>query len=289
MKVIPIESRPQLERTHNARSWTYHYHQLLEGDEKQRDNFSLQLVRTYGDLYSPRHRHNFDQVRFQLEGESSFTRDGGMKVGSVAYFPESTPYGPQKNEGDSLILLLQFGGASGNGYISERAYHAAAGEMKKTGEFKGGFYNATGQDQGKDAFEAVWEHVNGRRIAYAPQRYNTAVFMNPEAFEWASEPGMPDTLVKSLGTFSERKVEISMVRLPGEGRLAMTGHAIAFVASGKGRLGAHAVGARTTIELDQDEAGILVASTPLEALLIKLPPLTAVRVGRPAESEAVLA
>ena len=164
MNIVPISSLRQLERTNHARKGKFLFHQLLEGRESDPDNFSLQLVRTFGDFYSPRHRHNFDQVRVQIEGECDFTRDGRMYPGSISYFPESTPYGPQKNDGEALVLVLQFGGASGHGYISERMYHETIGELKTCGEFKDGFYFPEGSTEGKDAFEAVWERVNRRPI-----------------------------------------------------------------------------------------------------------------------------
>ena len=275
MKVIAIESRPMLERTNNARPGQYLYNQMLEGDENSPENFSMQLVRTGDAFHSPRHRHNFDQIRLQLEGENSYTRDGAMQPGSVAYFPESTPYGPQKTETDTLIMLLQFGGASGNGYISERAYHAAVGELKSAGAFKDGFYTAAGSDKGKDAFEAVWEHVNRRPIDYAPQRYHTAVFMNPESFNWVAVAGTPGVELKALGTFSERKVGLILARLQPGGRLPLAGHMIGFVTSGAGRLGDTPVAPRTALELMQGESAALAANAPLEILLIDLPALVA--------------
>ena len=50
MKVVPIETRPMLERTNNARPGSYFYNQMLEGDETSPENFSMQLVRT-GDAF----------------------------------------------------------------------------------------------------------------------------------------------------------------------------------------------------------------------------------------------
>lgn len=285
MKVVPIESRPMLERTNNARPGSYFYNQMLEGDENSPENFTMQLVRTGDAFHSPRHRHNFDQIRLQIEGENSYTRDGSMTPGSVAYFPESTPYGPQKTETDTLIMLLQFGGAGGLGYPSERIYHKAVGEMKQRGVFKDGFYTPAGSDKGKDGFEAVWEHINGRPCEYAPQRYNTAVFMNPEAFRWIPEAGRPGAERKLLGTFSERGVELSLVRLQPGATLPVRGHLVGFVTAGTGRLGEAALGRHTAIELDHGEAAVLSGTSALEVLLILLPPV--MRRPQPALSGAV--
>lgn len=273
MKVLSIESIPLSERTNHARQGKFLYHQLLEGDENASDNYSLQLVRTFGDFYSPRHRHNFDQIRVQIEGECDFTRDGTMRTGTVSYFPESTPYGPQKNDGEALVLVLQFGGASGNGYIAEHLYHDAVGELKKTGAFKDGFYTAAGETRGKDAFEAVWEHINGRPIEYAMQRYSTPAFMHPDAFQWTVASGMEGVAFKALGTFTERKVELSLVRLEPGASLPLTGRVLGFVTAGEGKLGDATLTRHTTLELALGESALITAVTELEVFVIGLPPL----------------
>ena len=40
-----------------------------------------------------------------------------MEGGEIAYFPESAYYGPQEGGEDRIVVLLQFGGASGQGFI----------------------------------------------------------------------------------------------------------------------------------------------------------------------------
>jgi hypothetical protein len=41
-------------------------------------NFQFDIGQIEGDFASPRHRHNFDQFRFQLEGTMNFDRNGKM-------------------------------------------------------------------------------------------------------------------------------------------------------------------------------------------------------------------
>ena len=50
------------------RSGGIDFKRLLQGTPGTPDNFELSIVRTAGDYFTPRHRHNFDQVRFCLEG-----------------------------------------------------------------------------------------------------------------------------------------------------------------------------------------------------------------------------
>src|SRR5690606_38458334 len=113
-----LRNLEMVERVH-ARGGKFQACTLLQGEEGTIGNFFLTIARTFDDFESPRHRHNFDQVRLQLEGDADFTRDGIMTPGMVGYFPEGVFYGPQKNPGESLTVVLQFGGASRSGYLSE--------------------------------------------------------------------------------------------------------------------------------------------------------------------------
>ena len=135
VQVIELESVPMVERPH-VRKGVLRTRRILTGEAGQPDNFSLQLSNT-PTYYSPRHRHNFDQVRFQIDGDFDFALDGAMKPGMVAYFPEGTHYGPQSCQAGSTTLVLQFGGASGSGYLSAEQYEHAAGELAKRGQAPG--------------------------------------------------------------------------------------------------------------------------------------------------------
>ena len=93
------------------RGGTFHYRNLMEGTPGTIDNFQLSMGRNDKDFVSPRHRHNFEQFRFQLEGDLNFARDGVMTPGMLGYFPEGASYGPQTSEATAMTIVLQFGGA----------------------------------------------------------------------------------------------------------------------------------------------------------------------------------
>lgn len=61
---------------------------LLNGTPGTIGNFQFDIGQIEGDFASPRHRHNFDQFRFQLEGTMNFDRNGWMGPGTCGYFPE---------------------------------------------------------------------------------------------------------------------------------------------------------------------------------------------------------
>ena len=65
----------------NHRVGTFRYKELGEGEPGTPGNYNLRMVWSQTDFFSPRHRHNFDQVRVQMTGTFSFDDDGVMRPG----------------------------------------------------------------------------------------------------------------------------------------------------------------------------------------------------------------
>ncbi len=270
--VINVEDVPMVERP-NIREGTLRSRRLLTGEPGTPGNFSLQLSST-PTYFSPRHRHNFDQIRYQLSGDFDFATDGAMKPGSVAYFPEGTYYGPQSCPTGSETLVLQFGGASRSGYISAEEHERATAELARQGTFAKGVYAQLKPDGGKinkDAYEAVWEKVNGRPLEYPGQRYLRPVFMDPKNFEWLPVAEQPGASCKHLGEFSERRTRLSLYRIASGASLRLAGNSIYFVAAGSGAVGGTGFGPHATIHLAVGEQGSAKASEPVELLHLGLP------------------
>ena len=198
-----------------------------------------------------------------------------MHPGTIAYFPEGTHYGPQDNHASSLTLVMQFGGASGSGYISTEQYETARSELSRTGSFNKGVYSRVKEDGGKinkDAYEAVWEQVNGRELVYPKQRYSRPVFMEPENFEWVPHDGPgPGVCRKILGVFSECRIRIAQYRV-GEGRsMRLEDNAIYFVEHGAGSVDDVKFGKHSSIYLKEGENAVLNATAATELLQLGLP------------------
>jgi hypothetical protein len=271
-RVIDVEDVPMVERP-NIREGTLRSRRLLTGEPGTPGNFSLQLSST-PTYYSPRHRHNFDQVRYQLAGDFDFGTDGAMKPGSVAYFPEGTYYGPQSCPTGSETLVLQFGGASRGGYISAEEHERAAAELAKVGTFAKGVYTQLKPDGGKlnkDAYEAVWEKVNGRPLEYPGQRYLRPVFMDPENFNWLPVTDQPGACCKYLGEFSERRTRLSLYKMAPGASLRLADNSIYFVTLGSGAVGSASFGPYATIHVGLGEQASVKASEPVEMLHVGLP------------------
>ena len=157
---------------------------LLIGEDGSPNNYDLNIGRTgSGGWRAPRHRHNFDQIRYVIKGHYPYAKDKVLPVGCVGYFPESVHYGPQDRPEGLETMVLQLGGASGGGYMSVAQREAANEALKAKGEFKNGIfttYDEKGQRHNQDASEACFEHATGRKLVFAPPRAgSTATWWQP--------------------------------------------------------------------------------------------------------------
>ena len=258
----------------NPRGGEFHYKRLIEGVSGSPGNFGLMLSRTFDDFVSPRHRHNFEQVRFQIEGVCDFGRDGEMVPGTMGYFPEGVYYGPQSAVAAALVLVLQFGGPSGAGYMSEDDLQASVAQLSASGSFEGGVFHRSSGDgrRNQDAYEAAWENFNGRRMEYPPALYQAPTLVADDAVGW--QPAGPGVGRKSLGRF-EGGTEISRLRLDGGARSEIAGEMIVFVLSGEGAIGAEPIATESSLYLGKGESCALCAGAGLDVLLIGLPTIGA--------------
>jgi hypothetical protein len=281
IQIVELESVALMERPH-VREGVFRTRRVLNGTPGTPGNFALQLGVTPS-YYSPRHRHNFDQVRYQLEGDFDFGADGIMKAGTVGYFPEGTHYGPQASDSENSTLVLQFGGASGSGYIAADEYERAAAELAKHGMFAKGVYTrlkADGSKLNKDAYEAVWEQVNGRPLVYPPERYTHPIFIDPASFEWTPLAGPDRVSCKHLGQFSERHTQLAFFKVDPGGSLRLQDNSIYFVTTGHGSIStgnstgaAKSFGRHASIHLPTGDHAVAIptGAEPAELLHIGLP------------------
>ena len=144
------------------RAGQFQYKILAEGEAGDPGNYRMGIGEIGDDFFSPRHRHNFEQLRYQLEGVMDFGRNGKLKPGMVGYFPEGVAYGPQTQKGNACVatLTLQFGGASGSGYLSKAEVKAGTTELLRYGQFVNGVYKRRPDVPGKrnmDSYQAIWK------------------------------------------------------------------------------------------------------------------------------------
>ena len=288
MKIVHADE-VEWKRGLQHRGGTFHYRHLLNGTPGTPGNFQFNIGQLEGDFSSPRHRHNFDQFRFQLEGTMNFDRNGKMGAGSFGYFPEGAPYGPQSSDGRSSTAVLQFGGASGSGYLSREEVAAGTAELKKYGTFEAGIFRRNDDVEGRratDGYQAIWEHAHGERMEYPKPRYRDPIMVDPANYEWLPVAGQAGVTRRSLGTFTERQCAAELVRLERGAAYRADGRSVYLVLRGAGIVGDATFRELSAFHLEDGERAELVARDDTEILRLVLPDLTGIVERRPAQIEA---
>jgi hypothetical protein len=271
------------------RGGTFHYRHLLNGTPGSPGNFQFNVGQLEGDFSSPRHRHNFDQFRFQIEGTMNFDRNGKMGAGTFGYFPEGAPYGPQSSEGRSSTAVLQFGSASGSGYLSREEVYAGTEELKKFGTFEGGIFRRNDDVEGRrqtDGYQAIWEHAHGERMEYPKPRYRDPIMVDPAHYEWLPVAGMPGVTHKPLGTFTERQCGAELIRLQRGASYRVGVRSVGLVLSGAGVIGAEPFRQFTSFHVDEGEHADMVARDDTELVRLVLPDLAGLQAWHAVQVEA---
>ena len=250
---------------------------LLTGKDGSPDNYDLNIGRAgTGGWQAPRHRHNFDQIRYVIKGNYPYAKDKVLREGWVGYFPESVYYGPQDRPEGLETMVLQFGGASGAGYLSVAQREVANDELKRKGEFKNGvftYYDEKGQRHNKDGSAACFEHATGRKLEFATPRYDDVIVMDPSAYAWIPQKA-EGVYTKWLGSFAERNARIGFIRLDqnavyngGE----QSSIEILFQTKGRVAVGDQEYGPESAFEFVPNEGPIAIrASEPSEFLCMVL-------------------
>ncbi|HUB97300.1 MAG TPA: hypothetical protein VL993_15365 [Stellaceae bacterium] len=280
MKIVQGEEL-QWQRGLEHRGGIFHNRLLMEGEPGTVDNFQLSMGRMGGAFFSPRHRHNFEQIRFQLDGELDFARDGRMKTGMVGYFPEGMFYGPQSQdpEGTPITIVLQMGGASGSGYLSRAEVKAGMDALQPEGEFKDGVFRRHKDVPGKrnvDGYQAIWEHVNKRPLAYPKPRYSRPFMMDPTHYEWLASADELGVAEKLMGVFTERRSTARFLRLDPGATHRASGRSLYFVIEGAGTVEGEPLQNLTTVYLRRGEQATFTAREETRMLHLGMPDLTGV-------------
>ncbi len=229
---------------------------LLGAGSKPPHNYDLTLVEVKGKVPVPQHKHNFDQFRYMVSGEYAFDvpEHTVMHPGDVGYFPEGAAYGPEDQIDDPIILVLQFGGASGLGFMNQPDLKVGAARLKERGRFEKGKYfsDLPGADpEGVDGYEAVWEEVKGQSVVYPAPRYTAPLLMRSQAFLW--NPVGDGVYEKALGRFDGDSLAVRLLKLKPGSRTRIGDkktRTLAVVTQGKVRLADADLGHLNAVDLE---------------------------------------
>lgn len=253
---------------------------LLNGTPLTPENYMLQIAENRGHFEMLTHRHNFDQFRYVIQGQMNLGRGRILREGELCYFPEGTSYGPQDDPAGPVALVLQFGGASGYGYMSPQQYRQGREALRRIGRFEGPLYlreEEHGRVSRKFSINAIWEQSLRQRMMIPAPRYDDVVIMKPRAYRWTPVPGARDVWRKLLGSFTKRGTTAESIRLGAGARWsvkALDAIRILFVLSGEGRLDEQPLGLHFAADLQPGEQAGLVAQSEMELLVFTLPLLS---------------
>jgi hypothetical protein len=295
MKFVQGDEQPMTE-SQTVRAGTLEKRYMIQGDGGP-GNFIFILAYQKGDFFSPRHHHNFDQWRYQIEGDCSFDKNGKMTPGTLGYFPEGAYYGPQSSDVPNVVAVVQFGGPSGNGYLAADQLYGAHQALKEYGHFdKGVFHRKEGlpptpgvtNRKTLDSFQASWEFANKRAMVYPKPQYADPLLMHSENYRWMETDGAPGVEEKSYGTFTDCAIRAATYRLAPGSSFRATGRGLYLVLSGRGSVGGNAYRALSGVYLDSGENATFAAEEPSEILLMGLPEVRRMRTPLPSDVDAAL-
>lgn len=258
-------------RQGDVRSWL-----LLEGRRGDPGTFELRYNEIAAGYETPRHRHNFEQVRWVLEGKFTLAKDKFIQAGEVGYWPEGVYYGGPA-EGELKAITLQCGGPSGYGVLSLEQVAEGRAALSRSGSFHDGVYtvvDAQGRKRNRDSYEAIWEYLNNRPIEYPNPRYREVAVIDPQAH--LARQSAPGIRLRHLGTFSEGYTALILIEADAGATLEL-GHArqasVAFLRSGELADRGRRYPARSAFHLEAGEKARLAVEQAAQVLQIRLPQL----------------
>jgi hypothetical protein len=172
------------------------------------------------------------------------------------------------------VAVVQFGGPSGSGYLSQQQVNAAFDEMKKFGVFDKGVFRRNEGVPGKknmDSFQAVWEYANQRPMVYPKPQYADPILMNPAHVRWMPLAGAEGVEVKTLGTFTDCQIGCARYRVAGGSSFTGKGRGLFLVLSGKGVVAGEPTRRYTAVYLEDGEQVTFEAEETTEIQLLGLP------------------
>jgi hypothetical protein len=272
MEIIATAAMPWEPTPVNTRGGKVSRKILREGELLPGLGFYARLVKYHageGVFTAPRHKHNYDQIRYTISGTQDFGQGQVSQAGWPSYFPSGAPYGPERIEGAEVIVIQW-----GDTWVDSETSDAAVAELKKAGEFKNGIYTVVdenGVHRNTDSIQAIWEKVWGRKLEWPRPKYPQPILMDPDAFDWTGKDG--DIWVKPLGSFTEQDLNIKVLRWNTEADLEFPPERTSLLFSLKGEIvaDASAYAPQTAVLSGYGKTGTVTGLEGTEAVVFAFP------------------
>lgn len=241
--------------------------------EAELGGFELSLTRFEGEYFSPIHKHNFEQIRIGVSGNTNYGKRI-LEPRVIGYFPAGTRYGPQQVDSPSVQAILQYDGLGTYSHANQMRLKEAMNRLHNQGTFEKGYFRPADGGPAQDAGEAVFQEATGRKIVYPEPRYPEPIYMNVDAFAWQAVEGSP-VRTKKIGVFGTPETMIDMRSIP-KGETVTLGNeggpVIIFVLEGSIECQSKTLNSSSSVLLEEhDEANIVALSEDTELVLIHLP------------------
>jgi hypothetical protein len=265
--------------------------QAIFGDETA-DGLNFRVFRSQFQpgqdaLVTPRHHHNFQQIRWAERGPVNYAPNEDIPTDDVAYFPRGAYYGPQnKDQGISIALQLGRSGDYQHGPKWEGYREEALARLNARGRFENGIYFevdlAGGDEKQRDGVEALlaeqYQMHTGEKYTAFDAGYEAPVLIHTDAFEYFHVGNGVE--LKLLGRFfdnpgADGDTRISMIRLaPGAEHIFGDDRAQVGWVKGPGlRIGDEVYPALTHFYIPLGESTCMSAAKSAELRVVELPRL----------------
>src|SRR3984957_13257751 len=134
MHVIETAKTPWTLVSKSNRPGRVHRKLVHEGSVSPGVGYTADLVRYeggHGTFSAPRHKHNFDQIRYVVSGRPDFGHYQVASHGQSAFFPAGAAYGPETIE-EAEILLIQWG----EHWMTRTQHDETYAAMQQVGQFR---------------------------------------------------------------------------------------------------------------------------------------------------------
>jgi quercetin dioxygenase-like cupin family protein len=181
------------------------------------NNLWLSLAEMEDGWYSPRHKHNFDQFRYVLDGETGFT-EWDLHAGECAYFPAGAYYGPQEQHGTAILFTLQFPGETGEYYLTPEQVEDTVRQLRASdptfGQGGKGF-DSNGRE--RDSYEIVWETHQKTAISYPASQFPGPFLLSGN--ETITDEALAGSDVRLKGEVASNGLKVLRVQATGPLRI----------------------------------------------------------------------
>jgi hypothetical protein len=163
---------------------------------------------------------------------------------------------------------------------------AAKKELLQFGTFEKGVFRPHPDQTGRrnmDGFEAVWEHINGRKLVYPEPQYAAPVMMYQDHYQWMPMAEAEGVDEKLMGVFTDCQIPCAMYRLQPGATFTAKGRGIFMVMSGTGAVEGDRFRQYTSVYLDTGETTQFKANEVSEILLLGMPDVAAIQTLEPVE------